>query len=112
LALTLFGTAIYGGYFGAGQGIIMIALLTIFLPDGLQRLNGLKNVLAVVVNGVAAIVFVLVAPVHWDVAVLIAIGSIVGGQVGARVGRRLPAPLLRLAIICVGVLAEVRLLAG
>ena len=112
LALTLFGTAIYGGYVGAGQGIIMIALLTIFLPDDLQRLNGLKNVLAVLINGVAAIVFVLVTPVHWDVAVLIAIGSIVGGQVGARVGRRLPAPLLRLAIICVGLLAEIRLLAG
>ncbi|HEY5486224.1 MAG TPA: sulfite exporter TauE/SafE family protein [Candidatus Limnocylindrales bacterium] len=112
LALTMFGSAVYGGYFGAGQGIIMIALLTIFLPDGLQRLNGLKNALAVIVNGVAAILFILVAPVHWDVALLIAVGSIAGGQVGARVGRRLPAPLLRLAIICVGVLAEVRLLAG
>jgi hypothetical protein len=112
LALTMFGSAVYGGYFGAGQGIIMIALLTIFLPDGLQRLNGLKNVLAVIVNGVAAILFILVAPVHWDVAVLIAVGSIAGGQVGARVGRRLPAPLLRLAIICVGLLAEVRLLTG
>jgi hypothetical protein len=112
LGVTLFGTAIYGGYFGAGQGIIMIALLTIFLPDDLQRLNGLKNVLAVLVNGVAAILFALVAPVHWDVALLIAVGSIVGGQVGARVGRRLPAPLLRLAIICVSVLAEVRLLTG
>ena len=112
LALTMFGTAVYGGYFGAGQGIIMIALLTIFLPDDLQRLNGLKNVLAVVINGVAAILFILVAPVHWDVAVLIAIGSIGGGQLGARVGRRLPAPLLRLAIICVGILAEVRLLTG
>jgi uncharacterized membrane protein YfcA len=112
LALTMFGSSVYGGYFGAGQGIIMIALLTIFLPDGLQRLNGLKNVLAVIVNGVAAILFILVAPVHWDVAVLIAVGSIAGGQVGARVGRRLPAPLLRLAIICVGLLAEVRLLTG
>ena len=112
LALTMFGSAVYGGYFGAGQGIIMIALLTIFLPDGLQRLNGLKNVLAGVVNGIAAILFILVAPVHWDVAALIAVGSIAGGQVGARVGRRLPAPLLRLAIICVGVLAEVRLLTG
>jgi uncharacterized membrane protein YfcA len=112
LALTIFGTAIYGGYFGAGQGIIMIALLTIFLPDDIQRLNGLKNVLAVLVNGVAALLFAFVAPVHWDVALLIAVGSIVGGQVGARVGRRLPAPLLRLAIICVGIVAEVRLLAG
>ena len=112
LAVTLFGTAIYGGYFGAGQGIIMIALLTIFLADDLQRLNGLKNVLAVLVNGVAAILFMLVAPVHWEVALLIAVGSIAGGQIGARVGRRLPAPVLRLAVICVGVIAELRLLAG
>lgn len=112
LSLGLYGSAIYGGYFGAGQGIIMIALLTIFLPDDIQRLNGLKNVLAVVVNGVAAIIFVLIAPVHWDVALLIAIGSIVGGQIGARIGRRLPAPLLRGAIICVGLVAEARLLLG
>jgi hypothetical protein len=103
---------VYGGYFGAGQGIIMIALLTIFLPDDIQRLNGLKNVLAVIVNGVAAILFALIAPVHWDVALLIAVGSIAGGQIGARVGRRLPAPLLRAAIICVGLVAEAKLLLG
>jgi len=112
LSVTLFGSAIYGGYFGAGQGIIMIALLTIFVPDDIQRLNGLKNVLAVGVNGFAAILFALVAPVHWDVALLIAIGSIAGGQVGARVGRRLPPPLLRGTIICVGLVAEARLLFG
>ena len=110
LGLLFFATAIYGGYFGAGMGIIMIALLTIFVPDDLQRLNGLKNVLAGLINGVAAILFILVAPVHWDVALLIAAGSIVGGQVGARVGRRLPAPALRLAIIAVGILAEAKLL--
>jgi uncharacterized membrane protein YfcA len=112
LMLTLYLSAIYGGYFGAGQGIIMIALLTIFLAEDLQRLNGLKNVLAVIVNGVAGILFVLVAPVHWDVAVLIAAGSIVGGQIGAHVGRRLPAPLLRASIVCVGLVAEARLLFG
>jgi uncharacterized membrane protein YfcA len=107
-----YATAIYGGYFGAGMGIIMIALLTIFLPDDIQRLNGLKNVLAALINGVAGILFICVAPVHWDVALLIAFGSIVGGQIGARVGRRLPAPALRIAIICVGLVAEVRLLVG
>ncbi len=110
LTLTLYATAIYGGYFGAGQGIIMIALLTTFLPDHIQRLNALKNVLAVVVNGVAAILFALIAPVHWDVVVLIATGAILGGQVGARVGRRLPPPLLRAVIICVGLVAEAKLL--
>jgi uncharacterized membrane protein YfcA len=94
------------------MGIIMIALLTIFVPDDLQRLNGLKNVLAALINGVAAILFIAIAPVHWDIALLIAAGSIVGGQIGARVGRRLPAPVLRLAIICVGILAEAKLLLG
>ncbi len=112
LAVLFYATAIYGGYFGAGMGIIMIALLTIFVADDLQRLNGLKNVLAALINGVAAILFVTVAPVHWDVALLIAAGSIVGGQIGARVGRRLPAPALRLIIIGVGLVAEARLLLG
>jgi uncharacterized membrane protein YfcA len=112
LSVALFGTALYGGYFGAGQGIIMIALLTIFLPDDIQRLNGLKNVLAGIVGGVAAILFILIAPVHWDVAVLIAIGAIAGGQVGARAGRRLPPALLRAMIICVGLVAEAGLLLG
>ena len=110
LALLFYATAIYGGYFGAGMGIIMIALLTIFVADDIQRLNGLKNVLAALINGVAGLLFILVAPVHWDIALLIAGGSIVGGQVGARVGRRLPPSALRLAIICVGLLAEARLL--
>jgi uncharacterized membrane protein YfcA len=112
LAVMFYATAVYGGYFGAGMGIIMIALLTIFLADDLQRLNGLKNVLAALINGVAAILFAAVAPVHWDVVLLIAAGSIVGGQVGARVGRRLPAPALRTVIICVGLVAEARLLFG
>jgi uncharacterized membrane protein YfcA len=112
LAALFFATSVYGGYFGAGMGIIMIALLTIFVPDDIQRLNGLKNVLAALINGVAGILFIAVAPVHWDVVLLIAMGSIVGGQIGSRVGRRLPAPALRLAIICVGLIAEARLLLG
>ena len=112
LAVLFFATSVYGGYFGAGMGIIMIALLTIFVPDDLQRLNGLKNVLAAFINGVAGLLFIAIAPVHWDVVLLIATGSIVGGQIGARVGRRLPAPVLRGAIICVGLLAEARLLFG
>jgi uncharacterized membrane protein YfcA len=112
LAVLFYATAIYGGYFGAGMGIIMIALLTIFVPDTIQRLNGLKNVLAVLINGIAGIFFIAVAPVHLDLALLIAAGSIIGGQLGAGVGRRLPAPALRLAIIGVGLLAEARLLLG
>jgi uncharacterized membrane protein YfcA len=112
LAILFYATAVYGGYFGAGIGIVMIALLTIFVPDTLQRLNGLKNVMAVLINGVAAVIFMFVAPVRWDVAVTIAVGAIIGGQVGAGVGRRLPPPVLRGVIILVGLVAEARLLLG
>jgi len=110
LVITIFLTGVYGGYFGAGQGVIMMALLSTFLPDGLQRLNGLKNILAVLINGVAAILFIAVAPVAWPPAILIAIGAIAGGQVGAILGRRLPASALRLAIIVIGTFVGVRLL--
>ncbi len=112
LAVTIFLTGIYGGYFGAAMGVIMMALLSTFLPDSLQRLNGLKNVLAMLINGVAAVLFIAVAPVAWAPALLLAIGAIAGGQVGARVGRRLPARVLRLAIIVVGTFVGVRLLLG
>ena len=112
LVITLFLTGVYGGYFGAGQGVIMMAILGVFLPDNIQRLNGLKNVLAVLINGVAAILFILVAPVAWAPAVLLAIGSIIGGQVGAKVGRRLPAEVLRAAIIVIGTVVGLKLLIG
>jgi uncharacterized membrane protein YfcA len=110
LAATIFVTGVYGGYFGAAQGVILIALLGIFIGDDIQRLNGLKNVLAAVVNGVAAVLFVLVAPVAWPAALLLALGSIAGGQLGAVVGRRLSPLVLRGAIIAVGTVVAVRLL--
>lgn len=105
-------TGIYGGYFGAAQGVILIALLGIFLSDDLQRLTGLKNVLQVLVNGIAALLFIVVAPVAWEAALLIAIGSIIGGQLGARVGRRLSPVVLRVLIIVVGTVVAVKLLVG
>lgn len=112
LAILFFATAVYGGYFGAAMGIVMIALLTIFVPDTLQRLNAVKNVLGAIINGVAGLLFIAVAPLRWDVAVVIAVGSIFGGQLGAGVGRRLPPPVLRATIIVVGLVAEARLLLG
>lgn len=105
-------TAIYGGYFGAAQGVILIALLGIFVADGLQRLNGVKNVLAFLVNAVAAALFAVAAPVAWPVVLLLAIGAIAGGQLGAGVGRRLPPTVLRGAIIVVGTLVGLKLLVG
>ena len=98
----VFFTGIYGGYFGAAQGVILIALLAIFIDDDLQRLNGTKNALALMVNAVAGIFFVATTHISWSVAGLIAAGSIIGGQVGGRIGRRLPAPVLRWAIVVVG----------
>jgi len=112
LPLLVYATAIYGGYFGAAQSVILIAILAVFIPDDLQRLNGLKNVLAFTVNGVAAILFIAVAQVAWEPAVLVAAGSIMGGQVGALVGRRLSPSLLRGLIIMVGTVVAARLLVG
>ena len=110
LWLLVFCTGIYGGYFGAAQGVLLIGLLGVALNDDLQRVNALKNVLAGLVNGVAAIIFIAFSHVAWGVAALIAVGSVLGGQVGARVGRRLEPWALRLLIICVGTAALVKLL--
>jgi uncharacterized membrane protein YfcA len=107
----IFVTGVYGGYFGAAQGVILMSLLGIFLDDQLQRLNAAKNVLALCANGVSALVFISVTHIAWEAAGLIAVGSIVGGQVGGVLGRRFPAPLLRVLIIIVGVTAAVVLLA-
>ena len=112
LVAAVFLTAIYGGYFGAAQSVLFMAFLAVFVPDSLQRLNGLKNLLALAVNALAAAVFLLVAPVDWRVALLIALGSMVGGQVGAVVGRRMPPPLLRAAVVTVGLVVSARLLIG
>lgn len=111
LWIGIFVTGVYGGYFGAAQGVILLALLGIFIADHLQRLNGVKNVLASVANGVAAVCFVLVANVAWEVVVVVAVGSVVGGQVGAHVGRRLNPTVLRAVIVVVGLVAAVKLLA-
>jgi uncharacterized membrane protein YfcA len=103
-------TGVYGGYFGAAQGIVLIAVLGIFLDDALQRLNACKNVLAGSVNAVASIVFVLTTSIDWKVVGVIAVGSTIGGQLGARYGRRLDPRVLRALIVCVGVTALIRLL--
>lgn len=108
--LGIFLAGIYGGYFGAAQGILLLAILGLALPDDLQRINALKNVLAGLVNFVAGVVFVLVADVAWEAAALIAVGAVAGGQLGARFGRRLPPAALRAVIVAVGLAAIVQLL--
>jgi uncharacterized protein len=106
----IFGLGIYGGYFGAAQGILLVAVLSIALDDDLQRINALKNVLAGIVNLTAALLFIAVADVDWQIAVLIAIGAVAGGLLGARVGRRLPNSVLRGVIVIVGVTVSVWLI--
>jgi uncharacterized membrane protein YfcA len=109
--LGVFGAGIYGGYFGAAQGILLLAILTIGLDEALQRVNGVKNLLAGLANLVAGIVFAFAAPhVDWTAAGLLAVGSITGGLIGARYGRRLAPGPLRLLIVAVGIVAIVRLL--
>ena len=111
LFIGVYLTGVYGGYFGAAQGVILMSLLGIFLDDHLQRLNAAKNVLALLTNGVSAVVFVIATHIAWEAAGLVAAGSVVGGQVGGLLGRRIPAALLRVVIILVGVTAAVVLLA-
>ncbi len=108
----ILAAGIYGGYFGAAQGVILMAVLGIGFDEALQRLNGIKNILGAVVNGVSGLVFVFVADVDWLIVALIGIGAVIGGQIGAGVGRRLPDAWLRGAIVVVGVSALLYFLFG
>ncbi len=111
---------VYGGYFGAAQGVLLMAILGIGVVDSMQRHNATKNVLALLVNAIAAAVFVLLAfvdvpflpesatsSINWAAVGLIAAGSVIGGQLGATVGRRLPPVVLRGVIVVVGLVAVV-----
>ncbi len=108
LGVTL--TGIYGGYFGAAQGVLLLAILALGLDESLQRINGLKNVLAGLINGVAAVLFMVFGPVAWLPAGLLAVSSAAGSVVGARYGRRISPGLLRAIIIVVGTGVAVKLL--
>lgn len=105
----LFVVGVYGGYFGAGQGLLILAVLAFAIADTLHRLTALRNVLAGSTNVVAAIAFVAATHIAWGAALLIAAGSIVGGWVGVHLGRRLPPVAFRVVIAAVGLAALVRL---
>ena len=111
-------TGVYGGYFGAAQGVLLLGVMGIGLIETLPRINAVKNVLALIVNAVAGVLFVLIsmvpggqqdARIDWGAALTIALGSVLGAQVGGRVGRRLPAMIYRVVIVAVGVVAIVSL---
>ena len=111
LHVGVFLTAIYGGYFGAAQGVILLALLAITLDDDLQRLNGVKNVIAAVVNAVAALWFIAARThIAWLAVVILLVSSSIGGQIGALVGRRIPSNALRAVIAVVGTAVAIKLL--
>jgi uncharacterized membrane protein YfcA len=102
-------TGVYGGYFGAAQSVLLLAVMAVLLAESLQRINAVKNVLTMLVNGVAAAIFIFTAPVNWAAAGLIAAGSILGGVIGASFGRRLSPTALRALIVLVGLAAIAKL---
>jgi uncharacterized protein len=105
-----FLAAVYGAYFGAGVGIMMLAILGIFLADSLQRLNALKGLLSLLINLIAAVSFVLFAEVSWVAVAVMAVASLLGGQLGVVLARRLDDRALRWLVIAFGVVVGLRLL--
>jgi len=103
--------AVYGGYFGAGLGIMLLAILELTVEDDLQRLNALKGLLSFVIGAVAAISFAAFGPVEWGAAAITAAASLGGGQAGVVLARRLPANVLRGVVVAFGVGVAVVLLA-
>jgi uncharacterized membrane protein YfcA len=112
LVAGLFLAGVYGGYFGAGLGVILLAVLGMALPDTLARTSGLRMVLSVAVNGVAAVVFIVHGAIAWQAAGMLALGSVAGGWAGALLARRLPATWLRVIVIMVGLATGLKLLVG
>jgi len=112
LVVGTFAVGVYGGYFTAAQGILLMGVMGALLPEDMQRMNAAKNLLALLVNVVAALAYTLVAfdRISWLVAGLLAVGSLLGGWLGARYGRRLSPNALRAVIVVVGLIGLVRLL--
>lgn len=112
LLVAIFATGVYGGYFGAAQGVLLVGIMSALLPLSLQQITGVKNVLTLTVGVVAALVFLIVQPsqIIWPVVALLAVGSLLGGYVGAKVGRRMSPWLMRGVIVTIGLTAIVVLL--
>lgn len=107
---TQFLGSIYGGYFGAGLGVLMLALLGMFLGESLQRLNALKGLLSLVINVISAIFFAIFAPVAWLPVLVMAVASLAGGHLGVQVARRMSNTVLRGFVVVFGVVVAVKLL--
>jgi uncharacterized membrane protein YfcA len=109
LWLATMATGVYGGYFGAAQGVLLVGIMGVLINESLQRINAIKNVLAGLVNLVAAVVFIFTAHIDYTAAGLIAAGAFLGGIIGSKVGRNLSPVLLRAVIVVVGVAAIIKL---
>jgi uncharacterized membrane protein YfcA len=103
-------TGVYGGYFGAGSGVMMVAVLALGLDLELRIINALKTLAVLSGNVVAGVIFLFAADLDWRAVVLLAVGSVVGGYVGARIGRRLPPTVFRVLVVAAGVTAAVAML--
>jgi uncharacterized protein len=112
LVVGTFLASVYGGYFGAAMGVLLLAVVGLALPDNLARASGLRAALSILVNAVAALVFVARAHLAWDAVGLLAAGSLAGGWLGATVARRLPAAALRTVVVLIGAATAAKLLAG
>lgn len=110
LHLGVLVASVYGAYFGAGLGVMLLAILGILLPEGLSELNGLKNALSLTINTLALLAFALFGPVRWVAVLIMAVASLLGGVAGARVARRLSSQVLRRVVIVFGVVVAVKLL--
>ena len=103
-------TGVYGGYFGAGSGVMMVAVLGLGLDLDFRVVNGLKTLAVLSANLIAGFIFVFVADLDWTAVGLLALGSVFGGYLGARVGRKLPPTLFRVLIVAAGITAAVAML--
>ncbi len=110
LQLSVLLSAVYGAYFGAGLGVLLLGVLGIFLAEQLRRVNALKNVLSFVINAVALVAFGIFGPVAWEAVLVVAATSLTGGYLGARVARRIPPVVLRTVVVLYGVVVSVVLL--
>ncbi len=103
----IFLLAVYGAYFGAGLGILTLAVLGILLPDNIQHSNALKGMLSLLINAIAVLYFALFGPVEWGPALVMAAGALAGGYLGVGAARRLGRKWLRVAIVAYGVVVAV-----
>lgn len=110
LGVLVFAYGVWGAFFGAGLGVMLVAALGLFIDDDLQRLNALKGVLSLVMNLVAAVYFAAFAAVAWEAALLMLPAALIGGFSGVALARRLPAAALRVVVVLIGVAVAIRLL--